>query len=151
MSLSESLKNQLESWLLPILEERSLELYDLELVQEVGRNLLRVYIDSENGVNLDQCQGVSRELSVILDVEDPITDEYLLEVSSPGIFRKLRNEKEYKRFLGNRVSIRPLDGSRKIVGMLKEYRDETFTVEKDGVDMEFPASEVLSVNLNPKF
>lgn len=110
-----------ESLARPILEPMGYELVDVEFVREGGRRYLRLYIDKEGGVTLDDCQGASRAVEARLDEVDPIAEPYYLEVSSPGIERPLRREVDFARFAGRMVQIStfaPVDGGRKFVGEL---------------------------------
>ncbi len=112
------------------------ELVDVELAGGGGHQTLRVYIDSPEGVDVDDCVGVSRQLSAILDVEDPIAGEYSLEVSSPGLDRPLVTPAHYRRFVGETVKLtlsQPLDGRRKFKGQLVEAADDHIVIEAEGV------------------
>ncbi len=112
------------------------ELVDVELAGGTGHQTLRVYIDSPEGVDIDDCADVSRQLSAILDVEDPIAGEYSLEVSSPGLDRPLVTPAHYRRFVGETVKLtlaQPLNGRRKFKGRLAEATDDHAVVETEGV------------------
>jgi ribosome maturation factor RimP len=111
------------------------ELVDVELAGGAGHQTLRVYIDSAAGVDVEDCADVSRQLSAILDVEDPIAGEYSLEVSSPGLDRPLVLPSHYRRFVGETAKLtlaRPLAGRRKFKGRLLEATDDHVVVEAEG-------------------
>lgn len=107
--------------LMPIVEKENIELVDIEFKKEGSNRYLRVYIDKESGVTLDDCQKVSEELSEKLDELDPIQESYFLEVSSPGLDRPLKKESDFKRFKGEVVEVKlyePIDGQKVIEGEL---------------------------------
>ena len=106
MSKRESYEQKTEAILLPILEKSGFELWDVEYVKEGGTWYLRAYIDKPGGIMVDDCETVSRELSDILDEKDFIDGAYILEVSSPGLGRPLKKEKDFKRSLGSEVEVR---------------------------------------------
>ena len=99
MTKKESYESRVEAFLLPLMEENNFELVDVEYVKEAGTWYLRAYIDKEGGIAVDDCEVISRRLSDWLDKEDFIDDSYILEVSSPGLGRPLKKEKDYKREL----------------------------------------------------
>lgn len=118
-----------------ILSSENMELVDLEFRQEGRRWVLRLFIDREGGVTLDDCANVSRQLSVALDVEDIINRQYLLEVSSPGINRPLTKDADFIKFAGKRVKIRtlePIDGQRNFAGLLSGFKDGVVTLIVEG-------------------
>ncbi len=131
-------KKQIESTceelVLPIIEERGFELVDVEYVKEGSTYYLRVYADKEGGITIDDCVEVSRALNPKLDAYDKeFKDPYILEVSSPGLLRPLKKDKDFARNLGKMVEIKlfkPLDGSKnkEFEAELKEYDDKTITV-----------------------
>ncbi len=129
------------------------ELVDLDL--HLGRDgLLRLYIDSEDGITLDDCERVSHQVSGLLDVEDPIPGHYTLEVSSPGINRPLRTPAHFRRFAGERAKIelarpRP-DGRRRFTGLLGAVGDEEFELELDGETVRLRFEDLASARLAPK-
>jgi len=116
----------------PILEEMGLELFDVEYVKEGKNWFLRVYIDSENGVDLDDCQKVSEKLSEKLDEHDPIKQAYFLEVSSPGAERPLKKIEHFQKSVGKNVHIttyEPIDGQKVFEGKLIQFENDTAVVE----------------------
>jgi ribosome maturation factor RimP len=121
-----------EELVTPILNENELELVDIEYVKEGKNWFLRVYIDKDNGIDIEECGIVSERLSEKLDAMDPIPHNYFLEVSSPGAERPLKKEKDYQRAIGKNVFIKtyePIDGEKAFEGVLTDYNGETVTVE----------------------
>lgn len=134
MSKKEGYEQKTEEILLPIVEEYGFELVDVEYVKEGGTWYLRTYIDKEGGISIDDCEKVSRRLSDILDEKDYIDDTYIMEVSSPGLGRPLKKEKDFKRSLGKEVDIRTyrmIDKQKEFTGILKDYDKDTVTIELD--------------------
>ena len=132
MSKKEVYEQKTEEILLPIVEEYGFELVDVEYVKEGGTWYLRTYIDKEGGIRIDDCEKVSRRLSDILDEKDYIDDTYIMEVSSPGLGRPLKKEKDFKRSLGKEVDIRTyrmIDKQKEFTGILKDYDKDTVTIE----------------------
>lgn len=123
-----------EELLSPIMESEHMEIVDVEFVKEAGNYYLRVYIDKAGGVNIDDCEKVSRLLETELDREDFISEAYILEVSSPGLGRALKKERDYLRNRGKKIEIhlfRPEDGTKEFAGMLTEWDDNTVTIVSD--------------------
>jgi len=134
LSKREVYEQKTEEILLPIVEEYGFELVDVEYVKEGGTWYLRTYIDKEGGISIDDCEKVSRRLSDILDEKDYIDDTYIMEVSSPGLGRPLKKEKDFKRSLGKEVDIRTyrmIDKQKEFTGILKDYDKDTVTIELD--------------------
>ncbi|MGN0152225.1 MAG: ribosome maturation factor RimP [Wujia sp.] len=118
----------------PIIEENGFELVDVEYVREGGDYYLRVYADKEGGINIDDCVMISRALEAKLDAADKIQDAYILEVSSPGLTRPLKKEKDFARSIGKLVEIklyRPLEGKKEFCGVLTAYTDADVTITDD--------------------
>ncbi len=116
----------------PILEESGLELVDVEFVKEGRDYFLRVYIDKETGVDIEDCGIVSEKLSEKLDEVDPIPQNYFLEVSSPGAERPLKKDKDFEKAIGKNVFIKtyePIDGEKAFEGILTQFDGETVLVE----------------------
>lgn len=138
----------------PLVEQAGCTLWDVEYVREAGTWYLRVFIDAEGGVNIDQCEAVSRPLSDLLDEKDPIEGSYVLEVGSAGADRALRKPEHFAAFLGGEVDVRlyrPLEGRKEYTGVLKEYKDGDVTVECGGSDITFAKKEVALVRLHVTF
>lgn len=121
-----------KSLLEPILQERNLELVDIEYTKEGQNWFLRVYIDKEGGVDITECGEVSEELSEKLDDADPIKEAYFLEVSSPGVERPLKTESDLKASVGKQVFIKlyePIEGQKEYEGLLKSFHEQVLTLE----------------------
>ncbi len=129
--------------------------YELVGVEYHGgrRAVLRLYIDREGGVSVEDCQRVSRQVSGLLDVEDPIPGPYTLEVSSPGLDRPLFREADFQRFAGREVRIRtdvPLEGRRNFRGVLRGLRGGEVLVEVDGAELALPVERIEQARLVPE-
>ena len=134
LSKRESYEQKTEEILTPIVDEYGFELVDVEYVKEGGNWYLRAYIDKPGGISIDDCEVVSRRLSDILDEKDFIDDSYIMEVSSPGLGRPLKKEKDFKRSLGEEVEIRTyrmIDKQKEFTGILKAYDENTVTIALD--------------------
>lgn len=146
-------RDQLMGLLEPAVASLGFEVTDLEVHLSRGRGLLRVFIDSERGVTVDDCEAVSRQVSSILDVEDPIAGGYNLEVSSPGLDRRLVKPGHFDRFAGSEVQVklrRLLDGRRRVQGTLVRRDGETIEVRGSGGEAHrIPLAEVDTVRLVP--
>ncbi|MCL2361195.1 MAG: ribosome maturation factor RimP [Defluviitaleaceae bacterium] len=141
----------LTNLLTPVVEAQGVSLYDLEFIKEGTARILRLYIDKEPGVDLEDCERVSRAADAVLDEHDPIEQSYYLEVSSPGVERKLSKPEHFMRYTGHKIALRlygPLDGRRKFTGQLTEYTKETLTLtEEDGTIRHIPVSQIGSCKL----
>lgn len=128
--------NQVEDLIDPIIEEMGLELVDVEYLSERGRWVLRVYIDHEEGVSVEDCAQVSEEIGELIDVKDIIQHEYVLEVSSPGLDRPLKREKDFRRAVGEKIKVRtvaPINGRRNYTGVLQDFSEERLYLDvEDG-------------------
>jgi ribosome maturation factor RimP len=126
------------------------ELVGIELTDQGHGKLLRIYIDKEDGINVDDCSSVSHQVSGVLDVEDPIRGNYFLEVSSPGIDRPLFYLEHYQKFCGKKVKIKmasPFNGRRKFTGQIVSVEEETILLDEDGLDYEIPFNLIDSARL----
>ena len=139
----------------PVAKEANAYLYDVEFVKEGGVWFLRIYADKEEGgISLDECEAISRKLSDILDQEDPISQNYYLEVSSPGIERKLKTEAHFQRYLGHTVDVglyRAVKGSKKLTGVLKGFDGTVIELETEGEALTLPIKETTVVHLHFEF
>ncbi|ALP03180.1 Ribosome maturation factor RimP [Clostridioides difficile] len=128
---------------------------DVEYVKEAGEYYLRVYIDKEEGISLNECELVSRELSPILDEKDPIKENYFLEVSSPGLDRALKKDRDFVRYQGRDVDLKlykPLNGCKQFEGELVGLtEDNNIKIIANGKEMEFNRKDVAIVRLAIKF
>ena len=139
---------------LPVVEAAGCSLWDVEYVKEAGAWYLRVYIDKEGGVSIDDCEAVSRPLSDLLDQADPIEGSYTFEVSSAGADRALKKPEHFARFQGAEVEVklyRPKEGRKEYVGLLRDYQDGAVTLETAGQEAVFTKQEVALVRLYPRF
>lgn len=138
----------------PIVEAEGIELVDVEYVKELGHFYLRVYIDKEGGVNILDCEKVSRALDEKLEAADPVSDAYILEVSSPGLDRPLKKDKDYERSIGKDVAFKlykAQDGQKEFVGTLVGYTADTMTVTIDGVERTFDRKGLALIRLHIEF
>ncbi len=154
MSKREKYEEKTEKLLIPIAEANQVEIYDVEYVKEGSDFYLRCYIDKEGGVDINDCERVSRALSDELDREDFIEDAYILEVSSPGLGRTLKKDKHLSRSLMQEVEIRtykPVNGSKEFTGMLKSFDESTVTIEtvsaKGTEEMVFARKDIAVIKL----
>ena len=151
MTKKESYESRVEAYLLPLMEENNFELVDVEYVKEAGTWYLRAYIDKEGGIAVDDCEVISRRLSDWLDKEDFIDDSYILEVSSPGLGRPLKKEKDYKRSIGREVEVRlykAIDRQKEFTGTLSANDDKTVTLTmEDGSEAVFEKADIALIRL----
>jgi len=135
----------------PILDSLGLELFDLTYSQ-AGKGLLRVFIDKEGGVNLDDCQAVSRELGILLDVKEIVPGSYRLEVSSPGINRPMRHEADYQKYAGSKIKVklvRKIADRKTFVGINRGVSEGKVKLEISPEEtVEIPLHEVARANLD---
>jgi len=126
------------------------KLYHMEYVNESGINILRFYIDHENGISLEDCEKVSRRLSDILDEKDPIAEDYTMEVSSPGVFRTLFTRAHMEEAIGEKVMVKtkkPVEGAKKFLGILKEVHDHGVVILKEKSELEITFENLKSINI----
>ncbi len=146
--------NKLTALLEPLVTELGYEFVGIEY-QTGGAGLLRVYIDRpEEGIGLEDCELVSREVSALLDVEDPISGEYTLEVSSPGMNRPLFGYRDFMRFKGERVkasTMAPVDGRRRFRGELKEASETSVVIEVEGERYTLDLNNIGKARLDPEW
>ena len=138
----------------PYVEAAGCSLWDVEYVKEAGEWFLRVYIDKEGGVSIDDCEAVSRPLSDALDEADPIEGSYTFEVSSAGADRALKKPEHFARFQGQEVEVklyRPRDGRKEYVGLLSAFSDGDVTIQVGDAPMSFEKKEIALVRLYPRF
>ena len=150
MTRREEYESRTEAFLLPVLAEHNFELWDVEYVKEAGTWYLRAYIDKEGGIAVDDCEVISRILSDWLDQADFIEDSYILEVSSPGLGRPLKKERDFERSLGEEVEIRlykALNKQKEFTGILKAYDKEAVTIETAEGELVFNRSDIALIRL----
>lgn len=146
-------KGDLIKLLEPTVDHLGYELTDLELKLGGRDGLVRLFIDAQDGIGVEDCETVSRQVSAILDVEDPIPGNYTLEVSSPGLDRTLTKPAHFQRFMGEDVRVKlrfPLDGRRNFRGALAAVDDENIEVVVDGESHSLPLSTIESARLVPQ-
>jgi len=146
------LRDTLMALLQPLVEGLGYQLWDLECSPRRGSGFVRLYIDAAEGISLDDCERVSRAVSELLDVEDPVPGQYTLEVSSPGIERPLRSAAQFARYLGEMVAVemvQPVEGRRRFKGALAAAGEQTIEVEVDGRRHVLPIDGIRRAHLAP--
>lgn len=134
----------------PTVEALGLQLWGIEHTQQGKYSVLRIFIENEDGVSIEDCEKVSRQVSAILDVEDPIAGEYTLEVSSPGLDRPLFTLEQFSQFEGSEVDVRlrtPLEGRRKFKGLISAVSDTEVSMQVDGEEFHLPHAEIEKANV----
>ena len=150
MSRRESYEARTEELLAPIAAAKGVEIYDVEYVKEGSDYYLRAYIDKHGGVNIADCENVSRALSDVLDREDFIPDAYILEVSSPGLGRALKKDKHLEKSIGQEVEIKlfkPLDKSKEFAGILEGFDTDTLTIAEESGERTFNRADIALIRL----
>ena len=150
MTRRETYEAKTEELLQPLVDAHGFELVDVEYVKEAGNWYLRAYIDKPGGITVDDCEVVSRRFSDILDEKDYIEDSYILEVSSPGLGRPLKKDKDFQRSIGKEIEVRTfraIDKQKEFTGILKEFNKDSFTIVIEDNEMTFQRSETALVRL----
>ena len=138
----------------PVLLSEGLELVEVEYRREARGWVLRLYVDKEGGITLDDCSQISREIGRNMDVEDFITNPYILEVSSPGLTRSLKTEKDFMKYRNSLVKVRtnqPVENRRQFTGILRGVAEERIQIEVDGKIFLVPLSFIAKANLDIEF
>ena len=146
------MSDQLSELIQPIVEAMGCELWGIEQLSMGKHSTVKIYIDSENGVDIDDCAKVSRQVSSLFDVEDPVNGEYTLEVSSPGLDRRLFKLDHYAAFVGSEVRIRlkrPYEGQRKYSGQLRGIEGDEIILGYQDEEILFPFEEIERANVVP--
>ncbi len=157
MGRKEEILEKVRQLAAPLAAEEGMELVDVEFGGGGGRQILRIYIDRQGGVSLEDCTSVSRALSAALDVEDPLQGSYDLEVSSPGLDRPLRTPEHFQKYAGEKVRVKtfgPLpecENRKTFVGILKGYENGKVVVDVDGKVFNVPHGQVSKANVEPVF
>jgi ribosome maturation factor RimP len=149
-----SRQEQLAELIAPVVESLGCIYWGLEYMSQGRHSTLRIFIDGENGVSLEDCANVSRQVGSVMDVEDPITGEYTLEVSSPGTDRPLYTLEHYTRYVGEQVAIRlrvPFEGRRKFAGLLSGVEGDDVRVVVDDFEYLLPIESIDKANIVPQF
>jgi ribosome maturation factor RimP len=149
-----SKEEQLMAMFAPVVAALECELWGVEYMTSGPNKVLRVYIDKDGGVVLEDCEKVSRQLSALMDVEDPIAGEYNLEVSSPGMDRPLYTLEQFRRYVGELVAVRlrvPFDGRRKFKGKMIGIEDGDVVIVVDNEEYLLPVGSIEKANIVPQF
>ena len=151
MGKREDYEAKTEKLIAPIIAANHVELFDVDYVKEGQDWYLRAYIDKEGGITVDDCEIVAREMNEILDREDYIEDSYVFEVSSPGLGRPLKKEKDYIRSMGKELEIRTyrsMNGSKEFYGVLTGYDDDTVTIQtEEDEKLTFAKTDIALIRL----
>ncbi len=150
--MGENIVERVKEMLQPLVEERGLKLVDVEYIT-AGKPVLRIYVYNPEGTSIEDCEWISRRIGALLDVEDLIPVSYILEVSSPGLDRKLKNKEEYEIFKGRDVKIvtkEPVDGKNIFEGILKGLEDDNVLLEENGEIIRIPLEKISRTNLEFK-
>ncbi len=149
------LEQQILEMAKPTAEENGCYIYDVEYLKEGKSRTLRIFADKEEGgISLDECEAISRKMSDLLDDCDPIRENYMLEVSSPGIERRLREAWHFEKYMGSMVDIglyKAIDGAKLLSGVLAAYSDGEITIETENGNVTIMQSETTSVKLHFEF
>jgi ribosome maturation factor RimP len=149
-----TVQDKLQRLLAPVVEAMGCELWGLEFSTGGRHSILRIFIDKDDGVQLEDCERVSRQVSSVLDVEDPINTEYTLEVSSPGMDRPLYRLDQFHRYAGENINLRlraPFEGRRRYKGLLVGIEGDEVVLRCDGHDYLFPVDAIDKANVVPRF
>lgn len=153
--MKKSTESLIEELVLPITNEHNIELVDVEYVKEAGEYYLRIFIDKDGGVSLNDCEVVTRAINPILDEKDPIKENYFLEVSSPGLDRPLKKEKDFVRYAGRDVEVKlykPINGLKHFEAELVELVDnKVVKLIVDEEEIEFDKKDIALIRLAIKF
>ena len=150
MSKKEIYEQKAEALVTPIVEKYGFELVDVEYVKEGGNFYLRAYVDKPGGITVEDCETVSREFSDKLDEADFIDEAHIMEVSSPGLGRPLKKEKDFKRSMGEEVEIRtyrPINREKEFYGVLTAYDENSVTIDCEGEEKIFQKADIALIRL----
>ena len=138
----------------PVVKAHGCSIWDVEYVREGGEWFLRLYIDKDGGVDISDCEAISRAIDPILDEKDPIPESYRFEVCSAGLERQLKRPSDFERYLGEPVLVklyRPKNGQKEFPGVLKGYAGGAVTIDRNGTELTFEKPEVALVRLRVEF
>lgn len=138
----------------PLVQANGCSLWDVEYVREGGEWFLRLYIDKEGGVDIDDCENVSRAVDPVLDEKDPIPESYRFEVCSAGLERQLKRPSDFERFMGEPILLKtyqPKNGTKEFPGVLAGYDNGAVTVDMNGTPLTFEKTEIALVRLRVEF
>lgn len=142
----------LNDLLTPVVEGLGYELLGVEYLPQGRHSVIRIYIDQSTGISVEDCETVSRQVSAVMDVEDPVSGQYTLEVSSPGLDRPLFTAAHFEQFLGSESNVRmrsPVDGRRKFKGVIKAVDGDTVTLAMEDKDVQLTVDDMEKANLVP--
>lgn len=148
MSKRDTYESRTEALLLPIMEANQFELVDVEYVKEGSSWYLRAYIDKEGGISIDDCELVSRALSDLLDQEDFIEEAYILEVSSPGLLRPIKKDKDFQRNVGKEIEVhlfKMMDKKKELIGILTAFDADTLTIQTEEKEIRLNRKEAALI------
>ena len=146
--------DQVRAFAEPVVQAHGCSLWDVEYVKEGGDWFLRLYIDKDGGVDINDCEAISRAVDPILDEKDPIPDSYSFEVCSAGLERELKRPSDFAQFLGSAVTVKlykPVNGMKEQAGTLVSYEDGAVTIRQGETEVRFEKSEVAQVRLRVEF
>lgn len=149
-----AIKDDLKHLIAPVVESMGFIFWGLEFIGQGKHSRLRLFIDHPEGINVEHCAEVSRQVSSIMDVEDPISQEYTLEVSSPGMDRPLFELEQFIEYQGHVVQVRlhsPFEGKRKYKGVIKAVEEHDIVIESDGYEFLLPIESIDKANVVPQF
>ncbi len=150
MSKKEEYEKKTTDFIMPILEKHGFSLYDMEYVKEAGEYFLRAYIDKPEGITIEDCVTVSREMNEILDREDYIADAYTFEVSSPGVERVLKKDAHFESAIGKAVfakAYHPINGKKEFEGILQSFSDTQVVLDMDGETAVLQRKDIANIHL----
>ncbi|MGN0173848.1 MAG: ribosome maturation factor RimP [Acutalibacteraceae bacterium] len=150
-SSKQSVAEKVLTIIAPIAENQGLKIWDVRYLKEGASYFLRIFIDKEDGVTIDDCETFSRAIDEPLDKADPIKESYFLEVSSPGLGRELTKEEHFKKFIGDEVIVklfRPIEKQKEFIGKLVDYENGKVVIECNDETIEFQKNDISKVNLN---
>ena len=149
-----SVTETIEALVTPITNENRLELVDVEYKKEGKNWFLRIFIDKEGGVTVDDCTRVSREIEDLIEVEEVVPSSYVLEVSSPGLDRPLKKEKDFLRFKGKRAHVTtytPIHGQKNFKGTIRDFQEDILFLDIDSQSVEIPKNQIAKAKLEIEF
>lgn len=147
-------EKEVKELITPIIDERNINLWDIEFKKEGPSYVLRIYLDKDGGIGINDCEEVSRALSVVLDEKDPIPQAYMLEVSSAGLDRIIKYDFHFEKCMGKNVDVKlfaTLDGVKEFTAKLTGFDGENVTMEKDGSIITLPFNKISSLRLTVEF
>ena len=147
-------EKEVKELITPIIDEREITLWDIEFKKEGPSYVLRIYLDKDGGIGINDCEEVSRALSAVLDERDPIPQAYMLEVSSAGLDRIIKYDFHFEKCMGKNVDVKlfaTLDGVKEFTAKLTGFDGENVTMEKDGSEITLPFNKISSLRLTVEF